>query len=193
MKDACLTIEANPLWDKGYIRKSLAMMKMHLPVDDVYEEGLRNCPESQILASRFKHDAARIDAQFDSIKTEGSRVDSIKSQGSRVTWNEPSLAQQSVERGVLYGKMKIDQPDTPFLIYDKDMADNLNLIGTIENRHSEPTFVNINELQAKLGILEILQDSGKELRPGNVEISSDFKEKRKQVYQEEGAAFVDSL
>ena len=52
----------------------------------------------------------------------------LKSRG-RVTWNEDILAKHARERGVLYGTMKIDQPDTPFLVYDADKAENRRLGG----------------------------------------------------------------
>ena len=40
------------------------------------------------------------------------------SKRATVKWDEESLALNESERGVKYGTMKIDHPDTPFIYYD---------------------------------------------------------------------------
>ena len=39
---------------------------------------------------------------------------------ARVTWDEAGIQAHDAERGVRFGTMKIDQPDTPFLFLDAD-------------------------------------------------------------------------
>ena len=55
----------------------------------------------------------------------------------RVTWNEALLARDEAARGVLYGTMKINEPDTPFLVYDEEMAERDGIVGEIIVNPSE--------------------------------------------------------
>jgi hypothetical protein len=81
----------------------------------------------------------------------------------RCKWNEESLATHAEERGVKYGTMKIDHPDTPFLYYDEDrdpvVAVRTNMLP--EAREKQDGAVQgdvkqefqVEELQSKLGLV----------------------------------------
>lgn len=126
----------------------------------------------------------------------GVGADAGPGSDGRISWDEAGLARHHAERGVLYARMKIDQPDTPFLVYDEEMAEKHNMIGTIQNKDSVPEFIDIGELQAKLGVLEEEQQQGRPLvTPGAVgaagaaATAGAFKQKRSQLYKSEGEAF----
>ena len=180
LKDAEKTVELKTGWEKGHIRKALAMIKLGKNKEDVlecYENGLKFCPTSTVLARA----ALGLKDGFVVQPT----IQKTSNNDGKIKWDEESLAKHQAERGILYGTMKIDHPDTPFLIYDSEKAENDNLIGTIENKDAKPEFVDINELQAKLGILSEAQNSGKPLIPPT------FEQKRKELYQTEGQVFLD--
>lgn len=81
----------------------------------------------------------------------------------RCKWNEESLAAHAEERGVKYGTMKIDHPDTPFLYYDEDrdpvVAVRANMLPEArEKRNGEveggvKQEFHVEELQSKLGLI----------------------------------------
>jgi hypothetical protein len=43
----------------------------------------------------------------------------------RIRWDESALARHRKDRGVRYGTMKIDEPETPFLVYNREVSPNL--------------------------------------------------------------------
>mmetsp|Transcript_21912 Transcript_21912/g.38796 ORF Transcript_21912/g.38796 Transcript_21912/m.38796 type:complete len:266 (+) Transcript_21912:244-1041(+) len=197
IKDADEVIALRPDWEKGYVRKSLAMIKSSSStpqqVLDVYEAGLAAVPDSETLKLAAKSLRSRLDllAAKPPARSEAppaARPSSAsKKDEPRLTWNEEVLACHDQERGILYGKMKIDHPDTPFLVYDEEMATKHNKIGTVEDMHAEPVFVDINELQQKLGILQLEQEHGVDSSAGKGVQS--FEERRKNVYKSEGQLF----
>lgn len=58
----------------------------------------------------------------ESNKAESSSEGNSERSGSkpRVKWNEEGIAKDKEERGKVYGTMKIDQIETPFIYYDED-------------------------------------------------------------------------
>lgn len=192
LRDAEETIVSDPQWEKGYIRKALVLIKMDAPEEVVlqcYEDGLKNVPASTALA--VAANGASKETNF--VPKEKSNIvlkeghQEQEPHGDRVSWNEESLAKHQSERGVLYARMKIDQPDTPFLVYDEELASNQNLIGTVKDRHSEPEFVDIADLQAKLGILQV--DQAKGMNIVGDKSASVFEQRRKEIYKKEGQTF----
>lgn len=108
----------------------------------------------------------------------------------RAKWDEPTLEEHLKERGVEYGTMKIDHPDTPYLYYDKDHDQALTYV-----KGELPQTVDIHELQSKLGVLHLAQEAGEEHTPHSAAISkavadqeeriSAFEAKRRAHYKAE--------
>lgn len=108
----------------------------------------------------------------------------------RATWDEPTLEEHLKERGVEYGTMKIDHPDTPYLYYDKEQDQALTFV-----KGELPQTVDIHELQSKLGVLHLAQETGDEHTPHSAAISkavadqeeriSAFEAKRRAHYRAE--------
>jgi len=182
VQDAEEAIRLKPDWEKGYIRKALALSKMGTKISKeqilaVYEEGALKVPHSTQLARATV--GLREELFLLREKQENASLERSIGEG-RVTWNENELARHHAERGIMYARMKIDHPDTPFLVYDEEMTENRNMIGTISNKDAEPEFVDIDELQAKLGLLEVEQNCAEA-----------FDEKRQEHYKNEAKAFLD--
>lgn len=110
--------------------------------------------------------------------------------GLRAKWDEPTLEEHQKERGVEYGTMKIDHPDTPYLYYDKEHDQALTYV-----RGELPRTVDIHELQGKLGVLHLAQQAGEPHTPRSAAISkavadqeeriSAFEAKRRAHYKAE--------
>jgi len=192
--DADETIRVAPHWEKGYIRKGLALNKLGAGLQDIlanYELGASLAkPPSTVLT-----EAARgVKLKLDPIIAADSSVIADKKLpqskvGDRLTWDEETLKKHEAERGVLYARMKIDQPDTPFLVYDKEKAEQ-NMIGTVANRDAEPQFVDIDDLQKKLGLLEVQQEKGDSIVGDKS--ATPFERQRTNLYKGEGEVFKET-
>jgi len=128
--DAGDCIDAQPKWDKGYVRKALALAELHKlssadqqsvekleMIERIYMQGLKMCGQTDMLCDGL----SKIQLlKSELLKSEGN--DDLESPCAprttpqkRVAWDEATLKQHFLERGHLYGTMKIDHPDTPFL------------------------------------------------------------------------------
>jgi len=196
LEDADKVIAIKPDWEKGYIRKALALMELKAPASRVlecYQLGTCNVPSSAQLKRLESELRLRLETNPVKVRVNSGKENCSNDQagGPSLTWNEEILAKHAKERGVLYGTMKIDHPDTPFLVYDEEMADKHNKIGTVKDANATPEFVDIAALQKKLGILEEEQLSGKELVNIGQDSETQFKDKRRRWYKEEGVTFGD--
>ena len=104
----------------------------------------------------------------------------------RAKWDEPTIEGHLKERGVLYGTMKIDHPDTPYLYYDKEKDE------AFEHVKGElPKTVDITELQDRLGVLHLAQEAGAPTTPQASAVSqgqdrvSEFEARRRAHYAAE--------
>ncbi|KAG8459801.1 hypothetical protein KFE25_014364 [Diacronema lutheri] len=114
----------------------------------------------------------------------------------RAKWDEPTLEEHLKERGVEYGTMKIDHPDTPYLYYDKEADKPLTYV-----KGALPQSVDVHELQSKLGVLHLAQEAGDEHAPHSAAISqavaaheekvSAFEAKRRAHYKAERTGGAD--
>eukprot|EP00515_Schizochytrium_aggregatum_P004396 CAMPEP_0202049344 /NCGR_PEP_ID=MMETSP0963-20130614/3315_1 /ASSEMBLY_ACC=CAM_ASM_000494 /TAXON_ID=4773 /ORGANISM="Schizochytrium aggregatum, Strain ATCC28209" /LENGTH=284 /DNA_ID=CAMNT_0048614347 /DNA_START=1 /DNA_END=855 /DNA_ORIENTATION=+ len=216
LRDAEETIRVAPDWEKGYIRKALVLEKLCRPPQELlacYELGISRVSESDelsqaVAAMRNQVDvtkpravttspsdlnegdaaAAKTDsfAGASAAENSGAAGNGAAAGGGRLTWDEEALAQHAKERGVLYGRMKIDQPDTPFLVYDAEMAGQ-HKIGTVKDRNSQPEFVDIADLQRKLGLLQTDPETGRAVVADKTK--SLFEQRRADFYRAEGEAF----
>mmetsp|Transcript_13015 Transcript_13015/g.25262 ORF Transcript_13015/g.25262 Transcript_13015/m.25262 type:complete len:279 (-) Transcript_13015:231-1067(-) len=208
IEDADEVIRIAPTWERGYVRKALAMDKLGSSDEDVlavYEAGALRVPHSILLARAVVGLRERL--ILDSKGPTPHRPPQAPDQGSnenevpRVSWKEDELARHYAERGVMYARMKIDQPDTPFLVYDEHLAKNHNLIGTVTDKTKPPDFVDIDELRGKLGIVKAQQErelasekagttnGASGLSTQDTEEGSNFEVKRQQLYRSEGDIF----
>ncbi|GBG31328.1 Tetratricopeptide repeat protein 1 [Hondaea fermentalgiana] len=212
--DADEAIRLKPTWERGYVRKALAMEKAGASDEEVlavYEKGALEVPHSMLLARAVVGLRERVilDALPPSTSDAKEEVDADAEDGekeeSRVSWREDEIARHYAERGVMYARMKIDQPDTPFLVYDEDLARDKNLIGTVTDKSQPPEFVDIDALREKLGLVQVAQQEQQEQqrtqlqeeqcksqegqRGNEVSATSDFESKRKQIYRVEGDVF----
>jgi hypothetical protein len=115
-----------------------------------------------------------------------ARRPSRRDSNARAKWDEPTIAVHMKERGVLYGTMKIDHPDTPYLYYDKENDE------AFEHVKGElPKTVDITELQDRLGVLHLAQEAGAPSTPQASALSqgqdrvSDFEARRRAHYTAE--------
>mmetsp|Transcript_4594 Transcript_4594/g.7764 ORF Transcript_4594/g.7764 Transcript_4594/m.7764 type:complete len:150 (-) Transcript_4594:9-458(-) len=61
------------------------------------------------------------DASVDGHEGEIQQPDWVdKRRWRRITWDEHGIAMHDAERGVMFGKMKVNHPDTPFLYLNED-------------------------------------------------------------------------
>lgn len=78
-------------------------------------------------------------------------------ESTRVKWDEEQISSHLLERGVEYGTMKIDHPDTPFLYYEEEQdppcAQNIG-------PGVPPAKMEVEELQQALGLLSDAEESG---------------------------------
>lgn len=113
----------------------------------------------------------------------------------RCKWDEKSLAADAEERGVKYGTMKIDHPDTPFLYYDEErdpvVAVRANMLPADGGKHDAAagakTEFHVEELQAKLGLVaEAAEDTDDSRftspKWGAAEAHEEFLAKRRALY-----------
>ncbi|KAJ1633637.1 hypothetical protein T492DRAFT_866436 [Pavlovales sp. CCMP2436] len=91
-------------------------------------------------------------------------------------WDEPTLEEHQKERGVVYGTMKIDHPDTPFLYYDKEADEPFEYV-----KGDTPKTVDVHELQQKLGVLHLAHVMGEEVTPHGAAISKAVDEHEKRL------------
>ena len=75
-----------------------------------------------------------------------------------ITWDEQTLAAQSLQRGVEYGTMKIEHPDTPFLYYDEAQSrgDDKQTVCEMNLGQGTKEKLSISEMQDKLELTECL-------------------------------------
>ena len=99
----------------------------------------------------------------------------------RCYWDEACLQAHEAERGVEYGTMKIDHPDTPFLYYDEKED---SVAGVYEPGKSEPRRVEVGELQKALGLIAEQGDGERFSAPKWVatEARDEFLAKRGEFY-----------
>jgi len=74
----------------------------------------------------------------------------------RVTWDEAALAEHERAKGVLYGTVKVEEVTTPFLYYSESVSRDEGALGVMVPGQGRQK-VNIEELQARLGMLEVAQ------------------------------------
>lgn len=108
---------------------------------------------------------------------------------TRARWDEETLQQHETERGVLYGTMKIDHPDTPYLYYNKEKETVLEYV-----KGQPPKEVEVPDLQARLGVLHLAQETGEDVTPQAAEAHETaearerrlaFEKKRREHYKRE--------
>jgi tetratricopeptide (TPR) repeat protein len=198
LADAEAVIACSPGWDKGYLRKGLTLDRMGGRDRDVlaaYEQGALAVPGSLELARAALGVRERLGlmgepvgaARAPAVAARGGASDG----GARVTWDEAGLARDARERGVLYARMRIDQPDTPFLVYDADKGKQ-GLIGTVAHNDAPVVYVDMDELRSKLGLLETAQQGGDSVKapPSEGAGRTDFEARRLDVYRDEASAFT---
>merc|ERR1712129_158736 len=78
---------------------------------------------------------------------------------SGITFDEVVIEAHKDERGVVYGTQKIDEPETPFLLYDSQMSRAEHAVVEVGEGHVK-TQVDIVDLQSRLGVVQRLQDQG---------------------------------
>lgn len=96
-------------------------------------------------------------------ETRASDFESRKNAPNRITWDEAGIQKDMGERGVLYGTQTIDDPPTPFLLYDSHMSRAEQAV--VEINDQGKAHVDIATLQARLGVLQQRQEQGDEVIP----------------------------
>ena len=186
--DKCIELEKS--WSKGYLRKGLALLAARprtsakvAETKACYEEGLRNCPGNDELLK-----ALREISRLESVNVFGAMPSTKEAQETvRVKWDEANLERHMHDKGRLYGTMPIDEVETPFLVYDEEMAEKHNLIGTVE-KDSSVTAIDMTVLKEKLGLLSTSQD--RETPASRVEAATAFEEKRSKHYRDEALQYA---
>lgn len=72
-------------------------------------------------------------------------------QKSRVKWDNTTIENHNQERGILYGTMKVNQPDTPFLFIDSRDEDSIRVFQK-DGVHQQ---LDADELKVRLGLISI--------------------------------------
>ena len=87
----------------------------------------------------------------ETIVTDSAAASSAEQGGAkpRVRWNEDGIAKDMEERGKVYGTMKIDQVETPFIYYDEEDDPMVSQY----KPNGEPEKMEAVQLQDALGIL----------------------------------------
>ena len=195
VEDADRCIDQDATWNKGYLRKGLALFAKR-EFDEArkcYQTGLAMCPDDAELTQALK-DVERVGVSGGVRLGEGQgkqvKSGDVKPEtGSmRVKWDEGNLEGHMQDKGKLYGTMVIDEVDTPFLVYDEELAERHNLIGTVEKDRSV-TPIDMTVLKEKLGLLSAGKDT---TVSGNRAQRASFEERRLKFYQEEAKQYVAS-
>ena len=114
---------------------------------------------------------------------------------ARVTWDEAGIQAHDAERGVRFGTMKIDQPDTPFLFLDADdpcgemaaihpkyLATH---VPTAERTGAGPHRMHVKELQDALGLVTTDEDGLASFSRPKWSHSEGFEAQRQALYRDE--------
>ena len=122
----------------------------------------------------------------------GDRKERKKKTAARIRWDEEAIKIHHEERGVKYGTMKIDQPETPFLQYDSD--DDPVVRQFVENG-APPRQVDAAILQRELGLLSAASKADDEEIPKwrQVETMNKFEAKRNALYHAEALAVAPAI
>ena len=113
----------------------------------------------------------------------------------RVTWDEAGIQAHDAERGVRFGTMKIDQPETPFLFLDADdpcgemaaihpkyLATH---VPTAERTGAGPHRMHVKELQDALGLVTTDEDGLASFSRPKWSHSEGFEAQRQALYRDE--------
>jgi len=158
-------------------------------VEAIYKQGIENCGDTEMLSvaleklSHVSLSFQRASSPFPLRKNRmtpttptttpvtgtctgsNSNINSDNNDAKHVVWDEATLEKHRQERGKLYGTMKIDQPDTPFLV-GVDIEN--NLIGQVHDDQSKQIqMLDIDKLKEKLEILQVRQEKGEDLVVNN--------------------------
>jgi hypothetical protein len=112
-----------------------------------------------------------------------------------ITWDEANISEHDAKRGIEFGTMKIDQPETPFLYLNSESASRGELCsgkgpalnGVLDG---PPPKVTIEDMQKALGVLEEAETAGADrfADPKFASVEGDgssFEERRAALYRGE--------